>query len=107
VRTNKQHIDNPYKDSNLLIDDDALDVLKELSPTGLKIYIHIRENCFCDNEFIFIFIDEIHSAIGYKEIKSVYNGLNELLKLDILSRTKEKGAFYYNKGFFKTKTLLT
>lgn len=106
MRTNKQHINNPYSNKEILIDDNALGVLESLSPTGLKLYIYIRENCFCDNEIVFIFIDEIHSGIGYKERKSIYNGINELLKLDMISKTKEKGAYFYNKGFFKPKPVL-
>lgn len=107
VRTNKQHINNPYNDREILINDEALEVLGSLSPTGLKIYIYIRENCFCDNEIIFIFIDEVHNGTGYRERKSIYNGINELLSLDMISKTKEKGAYYYNKGFFKPKSVLT
>lgn len=105
MRTNKIYEDNPYGEQDLEIGISGLDMLKGISPTGLKIYVYLREYVFRDSELIFIYIEDIQKGLKYKEPKSVYNGVNELLSFNVISKSKEKSAFYYNKMFFEQKKI--
>ena len=93
---------NKYKPCKFFIDSQGLIALLKMNKSGLSLY-----------KFLLINGDKFLAADGIAYLnpmemtqfldctrKSIYNGLEELLIRDILSRTGKPGEYFYNPKFF-------
>lgn len=97
MRYHKKHEDNPFnKDSHLMIRIKDVTLLSKMSKTALRLYLYIREYTYVDEELIIFNKTEAKKVCGFKQDKSIYNALSELIDLEILAGTKDPFEFYYN-----------
>lgn len=101
MRNNKKHEINPFEEVDCEVSTDVLSVLCELSKTALKVFCYIANVSYCENDILYLDKKELKEFFRFKENKSIYNGLNELIKHDIIACTKVMDEFYYNKKFIK------
>lgn len=101
MRNYKEHNANPYKaNANVEISMEVLINIADLNKTGLRLYSWIRENVYRDEERVYIDVMECYKGLRFKERKSVYEGLNDMLKVGIIAKTTIKGEFYYSNKYF-------
>ena len=98
MRNNKKHEINPFDNVDCEVSTDVLDVL---SKTALKVFCYIADVSFREKDILYLDKKELKHFFRFKENKSIYNGLNELIKHDIIACTKVIDEFYYNKKFIK------
>jgi len=105
MRYHKNHTTSPYKDSELLLEINATKTLSEISKTAFKLYLYIRDNSLrVKNEGVILFdFTEAKEMCTFKQDKSIYNALSELINKDILAGRKEHDEFYYNPKFINYK----
>jgi len=86
-------------DSELAIGMKEAVSIGELSKTAIRLYLFIREYAFRTNGHVVIDFDLAKQLCGYKQNKSVYNALNELISNNILAKSQDSIEFYYNPKF--------
>ena len=96
MKNHKIHEENPFERIECEISVGVLNKISELSKTSLRIYKYINEYAHRQDGFIFIDKKELKFELEFRENKSIYNGLSELLSKDILAADTEKDRFYYN-----------
>ena len=87
MRGNKKYESNPFRDYDLVISEDALDVLKSITPTGIKVYVHLRERVYRNDDYIYIYVDELQKEMGYKE--TVYEDYQKMVVREELKEHKD------------------
>jgi len=95
----KQHTENPFEQGGLKLQMKETNTISELSKTAMKLYLFIREYSFRTKGYIVIDFDMAKGLCGFKQSKSIYNALNELVRHDILAASKDSLEFYYNPKF--------
>jgi len=100
MRLKKQYETNPFKDGELKMGIEETYIIGELSKTAMKLYLFIREYSFRMKGGSIIFdISTAKNVCSFKQNKSVYNALNELINSNIIAGTKDSDTFYYNPKF--------
>ena len=115
MKNHKEHTETPFepldenfnviefKDIQLEVNSDSLEVISKLSKTAMKLYKYIRVDGFREDKFILIDINEAKSHCEFKQNKSVYNALSELINVEILAGRKSSSEFYYNPKYIGHK----
>lgn len=71
-------------------------VLTQMSKTGVGVFAYVMSVLGYSN-IVSVSVDKCMEMNRWNSVKSVYNGLNELLGLDVLRRDKEmRGAYFVN-----------
>jgi hypothetical protein len=100
MRYHKKHIVSPYSDLDKLeLSIDGLKIVSELSKTALKLYVFIREESIKVDKIVYFDRKKAKYSCEFKQDKSVYNALSELINVDILAGRSEYDEFYYNPKF--------
>lgn len=73
--------------------------ISKLSKTAMKLYLFIREYSFRTEGCIVFDFAMAKGLCEFKQNKSVYNALNELVEQDILASSKDSIEFFYNPRF--------
>ena len=104
VRLKKKHTTNPFKaHAGLQLQMEETYKISELSKTAMKLYLHIREYSFRTNGCIVFDFAVAKGLCGFKQNKSVYNALSELIEQDIIAGTEDSVEFYYNPRFISNE----
>lgn len=105
MRYHKKHVVCPYKDCDVVLDIECTKILAEMSRTALKLYLYIRDysNRINDEGIILFDFIEAKELCGFKQDKSVYNALSELINKDVLAGREKHDEFYYNPKFINYK----
>ena len=96
------HESNPFPQnrSNNLFDVKSMIVLCNLSKSALVMIEYLnKEGCVFEDKF-FIPISDYLEKVQFKSRKSYYVGIDELIKFDILAKTKDANFFYINPKYF-------
>lgn len=88
----------------IVVDDDKftkvyaqnLQAFFDLSKTGMRVLAYVFTCLKVSNDKIYFDIDDAMKFTGYKNHRSVYNGLAELLKAEIIARGKKENLYYIN-----------
>jgi len=95
-----QHTESPFKGHvGLKLQMEETHKIATLSKTGMKLYLFVREYSFRTKGYILFDFAMAKGICDFKQNKSVYNAINELVEADILARTKDAVEFYYNPRF--------
>jgi hypothetical protein len=104
MRNHKEHEISPFNsEDDLAITLEDAEILSKLSKTAFKLFLFIKENSFREDGTIFFDKPEAKRICGFKQDKSVYNGLNELVDLEILAGMKDSKEFYYNPKYINSE----
>ena len=103
MKYNKQHEENPFEDSELIISDEAVEKLSELSKTAFRLYNYINSFSYRNKGIIYFDKDDAKVELEFSQMKSIYNGLNELVAQEILAGRKDSTEFYFNPKYIKIK----
>jgi hypothetical protein len=95
----KKHSENIFKDCVLSIGMNEAVSIGGLSKTSIRLYLFLREHAFRTNGYLIIDFELAKQLCQYKQNKSVYNALNELVSNNILAKSKDSIEFYYNPKF--------
>ncbi len=75
--------------------------LANLSSPGVKVFCYIMMNCSPNHEDICLHPQEIAKDMGYKDQRSVYEGLVDLLNVELIARkTGYQSCFWINPNLF-------
>lgn len=85
---------NHYRDATRFVKLYDADVLLQLSKQGIGVFAYIVKQLGYGDS-LYISIDECKRMNRWNSAKSVYNGLNELLALDVLRKDKERKGMYF------------
>lgn len=97
MKNHKVNNENPFdKEIECEISLDILSVISELSKTSLRMYVYLAKYSYKRDGVVFIDKKELKFELGFKENKSIYNGLSELLNRDILAASNDKDVYFYN-----------
>ena len=99
MRYHKKHDENPYKESDLMLGINETKVLFELSKTSIRLYLYIRERSVRVKDILYFEIKESKKYCNFKQDKSVYNALSELINNNILAGREKHDEFYFNYKF--------
>lgn len=69
-------------------------ILRKLSLSGVKIFSYVCEHITYKGE-VELCVDDVSRECGYKNLKSVYHGISELLTLGVLVK-KRRGLYEVN-----------
>ncbi|PMD83725.1 RepA protein [Siphonobacter sp. BAB-5405] len=72
----------------------------DLSKTAIRVFSYIVNNLIPNKDIVYIDIQEALEHTGYKEEKSIYKGLAELVKADILARSTSHIRYFINPLIF-------
>jgi len=86
----------PFIPQEIEITQEALELVSELSKTGLRLYNYMYQCSLRKNGILYFDNKEAKFELSFKENKSIYNGINELLNKGIIARRKSNEEFYYN-----------
>lgn len=101
MRNHKIHTESPFLDGGLILDIDTLRLVASLSKTAFKLFIYIKEASYREGGVIYFDKYEAKSYCGFKQDKSIYNALNELVNIYVLAGKKEPNEFFYNPIYIK------
>lgn len=76
--------------------EDAYDDFLTLSSTGAKLLGFIFRQARINNGLVLLPIDEAMELMKFKQRKSYYDGINELILLDFIVRAEKNGHYYLN-----------
>lgn len=99
MKNHKKHSSNPFEYCKSGINCEVLDVISELSKTAMRIYVYLYKHSFKQDGIVYLDRKEIKFELGFRENKSIYNGLSELLHKEIIASCTEKDEYYYNNKF--------
>lgn len=100
MRNHKKHSQSPFsKYEELQLKIEVAKIISELSKTSLKVLVYIKENAFRDDNLILIDKQDLKSYCGFKQDKSVYNALSELINHGIIASSNDVWEYYYNYEF--------
>lgn len=99
MRNHIKYSENPYKYADLMLGIDETKVLSELSKTSLRLYLYIRERSVRVKDVLYFEIKESKKYCNFKQDKSVYNALSELINNNILAGREKHDEFYFNPKF--------
>jgi hypothetical protein len=94
-----KHKTNPFSEGELKLEMEATRTIGELSKTATRLYLFVREYSFRTKGYVVLDFSMAKSLCGFKQNKSVYNALNELIEQGILAKTEDSIEFYYNPKF--------
>jgi hypothetical protein len=104
MRLHRQYKENPFKkEVELKLKMEETRKISELSKTAMRVYLFIREYSFRTKGCILFDISMAKDICGFRQNKSIYNALNELVSADILAGTKDSVEFYYNPKFINNE----
>jgi len=95
----RKYDNNPFKDSELEITYENVEWMMRLNITALKMYLYIRGHSYRESGVVYFDKEASKVYCEFKQDKSVYNALYELIELGILARTRESFEFYFNPKF--------
>jgi len=95
----KKYNDNPFVWTELRVAFEVLFTLIDLSSTSLKLYLYIRGQSYKDDGIVYVDKAEAKRMCDFKQDKSFYNGITELVEAKLLARTRESFEYYYNPKF--------
>lgn len=96
MRNYNVHDSNPFELEEIEITQEALELVSELSKTGLRLYNYMYQFSLRKNGILYFDKKEAKFQLSFRESKSIYNGINELLNKGIIARRKSNEEFYYN-----------
>lgn len=99
VRLHNKHKESPFDKGELKVNIDETYTLSELSKTAMKLYLFVREYAFRTEGRIIFDFNMAKGLCGFKQDKSVYNALNELIAKDIVAASEDSLKYYYNPKF--------
>jgi len=104
MRLHKHYKENPFKDEvGLRLGMEETITISELSKTAMKLYLFIREYSFRTKGYIVFDFAMAKGLCGFKQNKSVYNALNELIDKEIIADSKDSLEYYYNPRFINNE----
>ena len=103
MRNKKEHTKNPFDDSELKVSYDCFIRISKLSKTSIKVFMYIREDCFKRDGVLYFDKKAAKESCEFKEYKSIYNALSQLIDLGILAGKQNSDEFYYNPKFINEK----
>jgi hypothetical protein len=103
MRYHKEHNTNPFDKSEVLIPIGIFNKISELSKTSLKVYKYIRTRAFKEDGILYFDIKDAKDYCGFKENKSIYNAMSELINSDILAGRKDANEYYFNPKYIKNE----
>jgi len=99
----KIHKQNPYgeeSDVNLKAYRQVLLTVCQLNKTGVSTLEHLVKNGYVYKGKLLITSKEFLETTELKSKKSFYNGIEDLIKWDIICKSEDVGFFYYNPKYF-------
>ncbi len=100
MRWRKRHEVNPYDSiSDNSIPVDTMEIINKLSKTGIKILNYISRYSVRVDDILFVDRKKVMHECGFKMPKSISNGIADLIKNDILSKTMAESEYYFNPKF--------
>lgn len=93
------HTESPYPESRTKFGIEEYHLFNSLSRTAMKTLLYIAEHCVRDGRRILFDKEDAKFEIGFRENKSIYTALTELITKDILAGCKCSDEFYYNPIF--------
>jgi hypothetical protein len=104
VRLHKKHIENPFKEHvGLKLGMNETHKISELSKTAVKLYLFIREYSFRSGGCVIFDFSMAKALCGFKQDKSIYNALNELVRKDILASSEDPIEYYFNPRYISNE----
>lgn len=77
-----------------------IDLIAELSPFGIKLFLFICKNLRNNNDVVFIKSIHFMEWSKYKNRTSYYDALKELIEKEFIYPTEQKNFYYINYGAF-------
>jgi len=112
IRNFGSYSENPYKQAYLESGDNKDQVitinkrhlikLLSLSRTSLKLLGYLMYMHEEGSEIVYFNLRACRSQTGFKDKRSIYNALTELLGEQIIARTKNENIYYLNAGIIIT-----
>ena len=99
----KIHKDNPYEGEsnvNLHAYRQVLLTICQLNKTGVLTLEHLVKNGYVYRNKFLLTSKEFLEATELKSKKSFYNGIEDLLKWDMIAKSEDVGFFYFNPKYF-------
>jgi hypothetical protein len=103
VRLHKKHTENPFQEGELNIKMEEAYIIKGLSKTAMKLYMFLREHAFRTNGRVIFDFAMAKGICNFKQDKSVYNALGELINNDIIAGSDDSIEYYYNPNFMSNQ----
>lgn len=87
------------KDQFVKIFHSQLQVIFDLSKAALKIFSYIASVTEFGDKILFD-LEDCKNYTGYKGVESIYKGIGELLKAEMIARTKQSNVYFINPQIF-------
>lgn len=81
--------------------------LFKLSPRGVKVFGYITTIAKPNKDVVMFDMEEAQEYTGYKKEQSILHGIEELLKENLIARTKKHYKYYINPNLFFNGSRLT
>jgi hypothetical protein len=73
-----------------------INVLFDLNKEGQEVFKYISSKLEKDKDYIYFSLRDCKEYTKYKENKSIYNGINNLIKHGIIAKTEENFKYWIN-----------
>lgn len=94
------HKEDPFKDITLISDKEFLLTICQLNKTGLVMFEYLIRNGYIYKGMFLISYKDFMTEMKLRSKKSYYNGIDNLLKWDVLAKSENVSFFYFNPKFF-------
>lgn len=74
----------------------AIERMDQLSNTGHRTLQFVFRKARINNGIVHLPVEEAMEVMGFKQPKSFYDGITELILLDFLARTEKVGSYFLN-----------
>ena len=74
----------------------AYERMDQLSNTGHRTLQFVFRKARINNGMVHLPVEEAMDVMGFKQTKSFYDGITELILLEFLARTEKQGLYYLN-----------
>jgi len=94
------HESNPFEEEVSLMDQRGMLILCSLNKQGLNLLDYLLRHGNVYEEMFVISTDDYLSATGLTSAKSFYLGIDNLIRWDVIAKSKEVNFYYINTKFF-------
>lgn len=94
------HKEDPFKDIAVISDKEFLLTICQLNKTGLIMFEYLIRNGYVYKGMFLISYKDFMAEMKLRSKKSYYNGIDNLLKWDVLAKSEDVSFFYFNPKFF-------
>jgi len=92
--------EDPFKDIAVISDKEFLLTICQLNKTGLIMFEYLIRNGYVYKGMFLISYKDFMAEMKLRSKKSYYNGLDNLLKWDVLAKNEDVSFFYFNPKYF-------